>query len=123
MWPSYRHVRGSPTRSYSIVDFVPGFVGIIFRNLGGNFRGVWAKVLLNYDPILINHEGHYTRRAVVGWIRKKGEALRHFSLINVIDRTARCILALPCKNSVVVAVEGNRSCRTSFVALFGGFSD
>src|SRR5262249_61195798 len=72
-------------------------------------RGVCGAVVLGKGARLIDHEGHHTRRAIVGRVREEGKATRHLSVDYVVRRATRSVGALAGQHLVVVAVE---RCRT-----------
>ena len=63
-----------------LVHFLPGLVGIVFGDRARKLRGVRAKVLLNDDAVLVDHECHNSRRAILGGIGQKRESIRHLAI-------------------------------------------
>src|ERR1700678_2103832 len=92
-----------------LVHFLPGLVGIVCGDRARNLSGIGPKVLLKNDTILVDHECHHSRSAILGGIRQECEPLRHFAADQVVLCSARSVPALRCQYFVVVPVKRNRT--------------
>src|ERR1700683_4892822 len=91
-----------------LVHFLPGLVRIVLSHFTGQRGCVGAKVLLDDDTVLVDHECHHSRSAILGGISQECEALGHLATDQVVLCSARSIPALRCQYFVVVPVKRDR---------------
>src|ERR1700735_4488265 len=92
-------------RTFSLLYDTPARIGIKLAHCGCCFCSGLSQILLKQHAILIDHETHYARVAVLGRIGDEGKATRHLPIDHVVLRPARRFIALALQHTKVIAVE------------------
>src|SRR5260370_28113091 len=95
----------------------PAGIGIEHAHCGCRFCRGLPQIFLEQHAILVDHERHHPRVAVLGWVGDEGESACHLPVDHVVLRAAWGFIALALQHTEVIAVEWGvriRLCAISF---------
>ena len=88
-----------------VFDNDPTGIGIELRHCSRRLCRGLPQILLEQHAILVDHEGHHARVAVLRRIGDEGESACHLPVDHIVLRAARRLIALSLQHAEVVAVE------------------
>src|SRR5262245_27859193 len=106
------------TWSGSLLDFRPGFVGIVFFHALGHCSGIWPYIFLKDFAVVIDDKCHRAGIAVLCRIGNHSKAADQFASPHVVVSAARGVLSLGCQQFIVIAMVRNRGRRQFSLVSF-----
>src|SRR5262245_66007513 len=103
---------------------IPALVRVETGDLFHGFRGRRSQVLLKYNPVVIDHQGHHSRIVISRRPGNKREASDHLAPCHVVVGAPLRIGSLGLQDAVVITVVSDRLAPLTFgVALGLGTGD
>src|SRR6186713_1700049 len=97
--------RTTPSLIFDRRFLLPGVVRIEKLDGRGGLGSLLAEVLRVHDTLVVDHEAHHARRAVLGGVSKEREAAEHLVADHITVGTALRVWSLALEHLVDVAVE------------------